>query len=690
MRVRTNPHGQNVLSIFCSSRTSAETAIRVLIFSVVCCVGLVIPVAAPAEGESASKILSPYFFVEGGAEGQECFPLKWTSVNATISGVIADVKVTQQYANTGNQPINARYIFPASTRAAVHGMRMTVGEDVVVAQIKERQAAKKTFEKAKAAGKSASLLEQQRPNVFSMNVANIMPGESVSVELHYSELLVPEEGKYEFVFPTVVGPRYSTIPEAGAADHHQWLKNPYLTEDKEPTSRFAMEVTLAAGMPIGKVACTTHATDVAWEGKSQARITLAKNETNGGNRDFILEYRLSGDQIQSGLMLHKGDKENFFLLMMQPPKRVTSDSIPPREYIFVLDVSGSMIGFPLNTAKEVVRRLIGSLRPIDSFNVILFAGSARTMAPRSVPADTTHITTALSMIDEQRGGGGTELSRALKKGLALPHSEGSVRTIVVITDGYIAAEREVFSLIAKNLNRSNVFTFGIGTSVNRYLIEGMARAGQGEPFVVTKPQAAASAAERFKTYIQAPVLTGIGIDFGAFDVYDVEPAVQPDLFAQRPLVICGKWRGAPQGTVRLRGTSSGGPYEQTLDVGRNTPSESNSALPYLWARKRLSRLIDFSPRRVDENTRQQVTQLGLNYRMLTRFTSFVAVHEMVRNTAAPARDVKQPLPLPKHVSNYAVGGRKVPEPEITLMLALICLIALAFGWIRRRQRVISR
>jgi Ca-activated chloride channel family protein len=437
--------------------------------------------------ETPSKTLSPYFFVESGDEGQESFPLKATAVKAVISGVMADVTVTQQYANLGTQPINARYIFPASTRAAVHGMRMTVGEEVIVAQIKEREKAQQEFNQAKAAGKAASLLEQQRPNVFSMNVANVMPGETVAIELHYSELLVPEDGIYEFVYPTVVGPRYSTIPEAGADDHHQWLKNPYLTSDQKPTSTFDLEVTLAAGLPIEQVACSSHATDVTWQGKSQARICLAQNETDGGNRDFILDYRLAGDRIHSGLMLYQGEKENFFMLMVQPPQRLSPESIPPREYIFVLDVSGSMNGFPLDTAKVLMGRLLSSLRPQDRFNLILFAGASRVLAPRSLPAESAQVQAALKLIDDQQGGGGTELAQAIATGLGIPHDEGLARTMVVVTDGYIAAEKDVFSLIAGQAGQCNVFAFGIGSSVNRYLIEGLASAGQGEPFVVTGP-----------------------------------------------------------------------------------------------------------------------------------------------------------------------------------------------------------
>jgi Ca-activated chloride channel family protein len=385
------------------------------------------------------------------------------------------------------------------------------------------------------------------------------------------------------------------------------------------------------------------------------------------------------------MMLYEDEDENFFTLMVQPPERVVPEAIPAREYIFVVDVSGSMHGFPLDTAKTLLKELIGSLRRADTFNVILFAGAAQVLAPKSLPADPANIKAALKHIDQEQGGGGTELYRAIKRGLALPRTSEQSRTMVVVTDGYIAAEKEVFGLIADNLNRSNLFAFGIGSSVNRYLIKGLAKAGLGEPFVVTDPRFADHAAKRFQNYIQAPLLTGIKIDFGDFDTYDVEPKVTADLFAQRPLVICGKWRGAPDGTVAMTGYTGGGAYEQKFSISPHLVSSgSTRALPFLWARTRLARLSDFSPHENDdEATRAEVTRLGLDYNLLTRYTSFVAVHEKVRNTAAPAQEVDQPLAMPHGVSNLAVGGRNVPEPGLTVMVLMVSAATLL--WTRRRR-----
>ncbi|RZB36753.1 MAG: Ca-activated chloride channel-like protein [Desulfobacteraceae bacterium Eth-SRB2] len=637
-------------------------------------------VASMGRAETGNqKTLSPYFFIENGDPSVDRFPLKKTHVNVTITGVIADVVVTQKYANHGTRPITARYIFPASTRAAIHGMKMKIGEHMICAKVKERNIAQKEFNTAKKQGKSASLLKQQRPNVFSMNVANIMPKDIIEIELHYTELLVPTDGTYEFIYPTVVGPRYSKQSEADSAETDNWVKNPYLRESDEDRTEFDMDLTISTGIALQELVCPSHKTEILWENKSVARILMATSEKSGGNRDFIVNYRLAGKTIESGLMLYSGEDENFFLLMVQPPKRVKPADIPPREYIFVVDISGSMNGFPLNTAKKLLKNLIENLKESDKFNVVLFAGGSRVMAPASVPASGKNIHRATRLIDGQKGGGGTELSLALKKALSLPADEAYSRTILIITDGYIAAEKDVFHLIQQNLNRTNVFSFGIGSSVNRYLIEGMARAGHGEPFVVTQPREAHGAAQRFRNYVQSPVLTHIAVTYDGFETYDMEPPVIPDLFAQRPVMVFGKWRGNPQGTIELTGVGGSGDYLRTVNVSKIKPLEVNSALRYLWARTRIGRLSDFN---FKDDTHAQITSLGLTYNLLTANTSFVAVHEVVRNPEAQSQDVHQPLPLPLHVSNLAVGGAvsKVPEPGLCTMIVIaLMILILALG-----------
>lgn len=616
------------------------------------------------KGEGSDKTLSPYFFVKSDDPDLDALPLKSTSAEVNVAGVIADVTVTQVYANEGKKALEAIYVFPASTRAAVYGLKMTIGERTITAKIKKRDEARQDYEQAKAAGKSASLLEEHRPNVFQMNVANILPGDIIKVELKYTELLVPTDGLYEMVYPTVVGPRYSNTPESTASPLEKWVKNPYLHQGEKAPCTFSMKVNLATGLPIQEITCPSHKVNIGYDGPSMAAVKLDSSEQYGGNRDFILRYRLAGKKIESGLLLFEGKKENFFLLMTQPPKRVTESEIPPREYIFIVDVSGSMHGFPLDISKKLLKDLIGSLRPSDKFNVVLFAGGSTVMSEESLPASGENIRRAIDVIERQTGGGGTELLPALERSLSLPKSEGCSRTIIIATDGYVAVEEEAFDLIRANLGKANMFAFGIGSSVNRLIIEGMARVGMGEPFVITKPEEAQQTAEKFRKLIQTPVLTGINIDFGKFGAYDVEPPSVPDVLAERPVVIFGKWHGKPQGTITLKGSAGTGPFTETIDVGKTKPAAINTALKYLWARHRVATLCDYNKLRSNDKRIAEVTNLGLAYNLLTPYTSFIAVDTEVRLKDGQATTVKQPLPMPEGVSDYAVGSARLCKQSL--------------------------
>lgn len=644
------------------------------------------PAPASTRGGAADKTLSPYFFVPGGDPDTDRLPLKETRADVQITGVIADVLVTQVYRNEGTRPIHARYVFPASTRAAVHGMTLQIGAHRIRAEIREREAAREEFERATGDGKSAALLEEQRPNVFSMNVANVMPQDEIRVELHYSEMLIPTDGTYEFVYPAVVGPRYSNQPEATAPASDRWVQSPFLAEGQAPTYAFEVDTRIAAGMPIQEVACASHQAEVEWEDEHTAHVRLRPSEAEAGNRDYVLRYRLEGEEIQTGLLLYPDGDEGFFLLLVEPPMRVAPEQIPPREYLFVLDVSGSMEGFPLASAKYLMHELVRGLRPVDRFNVLFFAGASYLLAPESLPATPENLTAALATVDSERGGGGTELVAALEHALALPETAGVARSIVLITDGYVNAEAAAFDLVRANLGRANLFAFGIGSSVNRYLIEGLARAGQGEPFVVTDAAEAPAVAARFRDYVASPVLTDIALEVEGFEAYDIEPPAIPDLFAERPLVIFGKWRGAPTGTIRVTGVGGAGHYAAGFEVADAQAAEENIALRYLWARARVARLSDYGLRHDDES-RREVTALGLGYDLLTPYTSFIAVHEIVRNLDG-APTVDQPLPLPDGVSASAVGNR-VPEPGLPLLAAAMLLglaLARTLGTARRARR----
>lgn len=718
----------------------------------------VCPFTAFAEEDAEKedeKLLAPYFVIQSEDTDSpiDYFPLKSTDVTTNINGIIAETYVVQTYVNEGDEPINARYVFPTSSTVTVHGMKMEIGSHVVTAQIKEKEEAKEEYEEAKSEGKSASLLEQKRPNVFTMDVANIMPGDTARIELHYTEMITSTEGVYEFVFPTVVGPRYSvdetsdstdggiadengsdnavgdadsgsgsgtaddaaedrtdsgTADDAaenrtgsGTADDQDalsdgngagensdgWVSTPYLPEGAVPPGEYHITVNLSTGVPIADVSCKSHEIRVAKNGESQATVTLADPEDYAGNRDFILKYRLTGETVQSGLMLTSSEDENYFMLTVQPPERFTPEDIPPREYIFVLDVSGSMFGYPLDTAKALIRNLVSDLKETDCFNLLLFENETYLLSKKSLPANYKNTAMAMKLIDDQEGGGGTSLLPALTEAVSIPAKEGYARSIVVITDGYISNESDIYDLINESMDEASFFSFGIGCSVNDYLIKGIAQCGFGESFIVTDSEDAEESAERFRTYIESPLMSDITIDYGGFDVYDTATTAPSILYAQKPLVLFGKWRGEPSGTITVSGKTGAGEYVQEIPVADVAVDTKNEAVRYLWARTKLDQLAGFGSTRNDDSVKEEMTQLGLDYSMTTPYTSFVAVVEEVRNPEKDSKDVNQAQPLPLQVSNLAVGGGYSAYSEPGWILMAIILTAVSFWGIMRQMKL---
>jgi len=345
-----------------------------------------------------------------------------------------------------------------------------------------------------------------------------------------------------------------------------------------------------------------------------------------------------------------------------------------------------MNGFPLDTAKKLMADLANVLRPADTFNIVVFADGSDTFSRVSVPATRPNLIRALQFIGRKQGGGGTRLRAALERAVAIPRQGEASRSIVLVTDGYIEAESDVFDYVRAQLDGVNFFAFGIGTSVNRFLIEGIARAGLGEPFIVTEPSSAAEAAKRFRRYIDTPVLTGIDVTFSGLDTYDVEPKNVPDLFARRPIVVFGKWRGSAAGSIEISGKSGRGVYRTSIAVSPASADARHGALRQLWARTRIADLSDFGPRAPSEERIAEITSLGLTYRLLTRYTSFVAVQEIVRRTAEDAEDVDQPLPLPAGVSDLAVGVTNGPEPDIVWVCAIAVVWLGGVSLLRARRR----
>jgi len=558
----------------------------------------------------------PYFSISSTDSTGVVFSLASTSIDATVSGVIANVVVEQLYLNTGDSIVDATYVFPMSTNAAIYGMEMDVNDRTIVAEIRRKAEAEAIFESADSSGLTASLLEQERPNVFQMSLANINPGDSITIRMVYTELLVPTGGIYQFVFPSIVGPRFTTNGEP-------WVNT--VSQNSLPLSETELNVNLKinSGMPVS-AECTSHVADFDNQGNS----TETSITTNPGD-DFIVNYSLDDDQIETGLLLYEDVDENFFLSMIQPAKHDVPFESPPREYIFIMDVSGSMSGEPIEVSKNMITNLLNDLNSDDKFNIIFFAGGSQILSPNALPVTNANIDMAIDMINNQSGGGGTQILPAMQQALDMQGTEDFSRTFIILTDGFVTVEKETYELIRENLNEANFFSFGIGSSVNREIIEGIAYVGEGESFVVTDDDDANEMAETFKSYVENPVLTNIEALFDGIEVYDVEPLTVPDVFAERPIIIYGKYISPAEGSVTIVGDYASGMVQSSLDFSDYTAdSDENVALKYLWARKRIKLMGDYGIASNESDTisiEEEITLLGLKYSLITEFTSFVAV-----------------------------------------------------------------
>jgi Ca-activated chloride channel family protein len=578
-------------------------------------------------------------------------PLTKTKADIQITGTIAEVHIRQEYLNMGDTPIEALYVFPLSSQAAVHKMDMNIGDRTIHAKVYERQKADRVYQNALKEGKRAAKLTQHRPNVFQMNVGNIMPKEKVSIDLYYTEMLTPTSGEYQFVFPGAVGPRYTGENNSGEQTFHL----PYTKKGIEDSFRYELNLCIDAGMMIRKLYSNTHKINVRYPNMNEAEIFLSKSNVNPSNRDFILKYALRGNKINSGLLLYQGAEENFFAYIMEPPLKTSLEQIPPREYLFILDISGSMTGYPLDVSKKLMNNLLGDLRKTDSFNILLFAGGSTVFKPTPVYATQENLQNAIQFLSEPFGGGSTQLLNALTRAYSLPRmNDGSSRSMIVITDGYVSVEKEAFQMIRNNLNQSNVFTFGIGSSVNRHLIEGMAKVANSQSFIATNEKEAYVMAERFKEYIATPVLTQLKFSTEGFDAYDIEPSSIPDIFSSRPILVFGKWKGKPNGKIVINGKQGNGQFSREFKVSKGSLSKSFSSLKYLWARKKIELLDDYSIS--TSRTKQEIIELGLRYNLLSKYTSFVAMDHEIVNKKGNLKLVKQANPLPANLNNTAFGA----------------------------------
>src|SRR5713226_2905055 len=601
-------------------------------------------------------------------------PLKHTSAKAEISGFLSRVVVTQEFENPFDEKIEAVYTFPLPQNAAVDDMTMVVGDRTVRGKILRREEAEAVYEAAKTNGQTASLLNQERPNIFTQSVANILPGEQIKITISYVETLKYEDGAYEFVFPMVVGPRYIPGSATGAPVSSQGNGFAPNTDRVPDGSRItpqpvpegmrvghdiSLDVTLDAGVPIDALSSKTHEVNVERPDDHRARVTL-KDQAAIPNKDFILRYDVAGKKIEDALLLHASDKGGYFTLILQPPLRVTAEDVTPKELVFVLDTSGSMYGFPIEKAKETMKLALDNLYPSDTFNLITFSGDEHILFPAPVPATKENLAKAQAFLESRQGGGGTEMMKAIKASMDPSDASDHVRIVCFMTDGYVGNDMEIIGEVQKHPN-ARVFAFGIGGSVNRFLLDGMAKYGRGEVEYVALNDDGSAAARRFYERVRNPLLTDISIDWNGLPVADVYPKTIPDLFSAKPVILTGRYIGAGKGVIRLKGKMSGRDFVREIPVDFSKSESQHDVLSTLWARTRVDDFMsqDFKGAQqgnMKEDVKQAVTQLGLDYRLMTQFTSFVAVEEMIVTDGGQPRRIDVPVEVPEGVNREAVSG----------------------------------
>ncbi|NOQ68347.1 VWA domain-containing protein [Patescibacteria group bacterium] len=488
------------------------------------------------------------------------FPLKHTSVDAKISGYVAEVEVRQEYVNPYKVPIEAVYVFPLPNKAAIYDMEMKVGQKIIKSQIKTREEAKRIYEQAKEEGKRTGLLEQERPNIFTQSVANILPGDEITVIIRYTEELVFDENRYKFVFPMVVGPRY--IPGgwleenfvSGVTDYEK-ITPPYLKPEMRSGHDISLSLDINTGdIPITKISSVTHRVDVAQKSKSNAYVKIKQDDTIP-NKDFVLEFELSGDIPQFAFFTHKPENgDGYFSLMIQPQTDFSISEVTPKEMFFVVDVSGSMSGVPIEKAKEAMTYALKNLNPEDTFYIIKFSSKTLRFSDKPLSNTPENIIAGLQYIDNIKARGGTEMVPGISEALKYRQDPNKLRLVVIMGDGYVGNEKEILAELQKNLgDQTRVFYFGIGSSSNRYLIDKVAEIGRGFAYYITLRDNSENVVEEFYERISLPLFTNLSIDWGGLEVEELYPNLIPDLFAGQPLYIHGKYKKPAKGKISVSG-----------------------------------------------------------------------------------------------------------------------------------------
>ncbi|MBN1410641.1 MAG: marine proteobacterial sortase target protein [Spirochaetales bacterium] len=610
----------------------------------------------------AEEKLDPYDYVTGLSEintssmvfyledSQKYMKAPDLDMKATIyiNGIIAKIKFTQVFSNPYDKWLEGTYVFPLSETAAVIKLRMTVGEKVIEGIIMEKKEAKKTYEEAKANGKKAALLEQDRPNIFTTQVANIPPGEKITVEFEYQDVIEPEDGEYSLRFPLVITPRYDpdareeygllvnsrNISEQMGNDNHipvRFNLAPFLGGGKGKRNNIDISVELNAGFPLRSIVSLYHGVHVAMRSSDSCVLALASG-TVPADRDFVLRWNPEpGTEPEVSLLMENDKTSQYGLVMIQPPG-IESVGIAriPRETVFIIDTSGSMEGSSIVQAKEALLAALKNMADTDMFNIIAFNSTYKTLFNECRIKDSVNYTQALLFVANLQADGGTEMKPVLEYVFSLNRDRSRLGQVIFITDGAVSNESELFTLIKRNLDDRRLFTIGIGSAPNSYFMRKAAAAGRGTFTYIGDVDEVEDTMKRLFVKISSPLMRNINIIWEG-NAGEIWPGTLPDLYAGQPVCILSKLSGAG-GQLIVKGEYGGKIWTKKIALGKGN---ADRGIGMLWARKKIDVLLDQAVEGIsDDVIRMQVLPIALEYKLMSPYTSFVAVEHVISKPAA--------------------------------------------------------
>lgn len=596
-----------------------------------------------------------------------------TDVEIEVSGLVAHARVRQRFFNGSKEFLEGKYRLPLPADGAVVAMRIELDGRLIEGVVREREEARIEYEAARSAGMATALVERQAADIFSTRVANIPPGAEVAVEIEYFQSVGYRNGHFELVFPLTVRPRYgSTVSNDLSAllDASEMAPN-----TGGITLPAQIVVNLAAGIPILAPSSSSHAIDVAKQARGFEIRT--HDERVPADRDFVLTWApQAGKSAQVASFVEEINGERYLSVMLVPP---TLDGPRlPRELILVIDSSGSMMGTAWTGAQRAAHFALAQLKPGDYFNVVDFDSTATALSPMSLPINEQTRATADEFINTRSADGGTEIAGAIDTALALPAINEKVRQLVFITDGAVGNEAEIYRQIAAKQTDARLYMVGIGEAPNRAFLRRSAELGRGFAEIIASTDDIDTELRSLFRRIDAPVLTGIQVQWpGEVEAW---PRQVPDLYAGEPLWLSGRLR-AGNGAVQITAVSGAGAFAKSIATDTATPATGASKI---WARRKIQTLEDELDLGADETTmRTQIIETALEHKLLSRFTSFVAVEKRIRRAASdPLAKADFANPAPADTAAFAqtaLGWQGNLLGGLALMLIAVTVLRRARG-----------